>query len=306
MEPEALTFEVVVGSGAVTMAAWWYAARTRPAPSPVLVCLPGGTYDHGYFDLDVPGHDGYSFARAAAGRGVPVLAVDHLGTGASDRPAAEVHLADQADAVAAVLDQLPARVGRGGPFVAVGHSMGGYVAMLQQARHGSYDALAVLGTTNGPVAPLGLPPEVVAAATTLEGRAALVEQFLAGIPERYVEAPRDAMGSWFHLDDVPAEVVQADDASTLTCVPRACAAESTVPGVTAEAAAAVTVPVLLAYGDTDVSLDPHAEPGAFRSSRDVTLLVLAGSGHCHNMAADRHRLWGRLFSWCESVVGAPG
>ena len=270
---------------------------------PLLVCLPGGTYTRGYFDLDVPGRPGYSFARDATARGFPVVALDHLGTGASTRPGRDIGLADQAAAVAAALESLRPAVGHAGPAIAVGHSMGGYVAMLQQAALRSYDALAILGTTNQQVAPLGLPPEMIDAAASEAGRAALVEQLVAAIPDLYVTGDRAPMRDWFHHGDVPDDVIAVDDATTLTVVPRRCAGESTVPGIAAEAAAAVDVPVLLAYGDPDVSPRPHAEPAFFSRSPDVTLVVLAGSGHCHNMSAARRRLWDRLAGWIGAVTG---
>ena len=278
-----------------------------PATAPgtaraVLVCLPGGTYTRGYYDLEVPGLAGYSFARDAAARGYTIVTFDVLGTGESSRPAREVGLADQAAAAAAAAARLPAAIGHPGPFLGIGHSMGGYVLMLQQAAFRSYTAVAILGTTNGPVAPLQLPADFVAAAATPEGRAALVEQTVAAMPEPYLAGSREPMLSWFHLGDVPPPVVDADTASTLTVVPRRCGAEATVPGITAAAAAAIDVPVFLGYGDVDVSGEPRAESSFFTASRDITTFVLAGSGHCHNMASTRGVLWDRLARWSDTVI----
>jgi hypothetical protein len=180
--------------------------------------------------------------------------------------------------------------------------MGGYVAMVQQAAHRSYAGLAILGTTNAAVGPLGLPEDLVIAAGTPAGRAALVEQIAGAMPDLYIEGDRSPLQAWFHLDDVPAEVIERDLASTLTVVPRRAAAASSVPYVTAEQAAQVDVPIFLAYGEVDVSTDPRAEPAAFSQSRDITLYLLPGSGHCHNMAGSRRLLWDRLARWCETVV----
>src|SRR3954452_6599479 len=165
------------------LAATWYPTVHADAGvgRPVLVCIPGGTYTRRYFDLEVPGQAGYSFARHAIARGFPVVSFDVLGTGASARPERDVDLRDQADALADAIAQLPDIVDHRGPFVAVGHSMGGYVAMLQQAAAHSYAALAILGTTNQPIAPLEPPVEMIAAAATPEGRIAMAEQILASI-----------------------------------------------------------------------------------------------------------------------------
>jgi pimeloyl-ACP methyl ester carboxylesterase len=304
--PRELSLDVAdrVGEPA-RIAASYFPAVTGPsgASGPALVCLPGGTYTRRYFDLEVPDHPGYSFARYAAGRGFPVITLDMLGTGESARPDGEIDFDLQASAAAAAVAQLAGAVGLRAPFVGVGHSMGGYVAMFQQAGHHSYAAVAILGTTNQHVAPLGLAPEMVAAAATADGRDALVAQIVTTMPDRFLEAERAPMLPWFHLGDVPSAVVDADTASTLTVVPRGCAAASMVPGVAAAAAATIEVPVFLAYGDTDVSPQPRVEPEFFPASHDITLFLLRGSGHCHNMAGTRRVLWDRQLRWIGEVVG---
>ncbi len=303
MDPTEITFDVSERFGApTTIAGSVFAPDGTADRRPVLVCLPGGTYTRGYWDLRVPGLSGYSFARAAASAGFTVVTLDGLGTGESSRPDTDVDLATQATAAAEVVAQLPALLGVDAPFVAVGHSMGGYLALAQQAEHESYAGLAILGTTNLPVVQLDLPDELVSAAATAEGRVAVIDQIASGIPVPYIDGDRAPMRSWFHLDDVPAAVIEADEAETLTVVPRRCAAESSTPGATIDAAGSVRVPVFVGYGVVDVSPDPHADAACYRSSSDVTLYVLEGSAHCHNMASTRHLLWDRLLGWCTSAV----
>jgi pimeloyl-ACP methyl ester carboxylesterase len=290
------------------LAGTWFPA-TSPAAErdrPVLVCLPGGTYNHRYYDLEVPGRTGYSFARHAAERGFPVAAFDMLGTGDSSQPDREVDLSDQGAAVASAVDQLPDLVGRAGPFVGIGHSLGGYVAMYQQAAHRSYDAVAILGTTNHQVVQLGIPDEMVEAAATAEGRAALADQLIAslGDGDRYLVGDRTPMHDWFHATDVPADVIAADDATTLTAVVRRAGLSASIPGIARDQASTIDVPVFLAYGEVDISPAPHAEPTFFTASPDVTLFVLPGSAHCHNMANTRARLWDRLLAWCTTATTA--
>ena len=179
--------------------------------------------------------------------------------------------------------------------------MGGSVAMRQPAAHRRYVALATLGTTNQQVTPLGLPAEMLAAATTPEGRQALLEQIVSTMPDPYLAGERGPLVSWFHLPDVPPAVLLADD-GLATVIPRRCAAAGTVPGIGIADAATVDVPVLLAYGDLDVSPAPHLEPSFFTAGRDVTLYRLAGSAHCHNSATTRARLWDRLLAWAGTVA----
>jgi len=56
-------------------------------PRTVVVGFPGGGYNRRYYDLDIPGHDGYSQARYHLARGQVFVACDHLGVGDSDTPA---------------------------------------------------------------------------------------------------------------------------------------------------------------------------------------------------------------------------
>ncbi|WP_019928747.1 alpha/beta fold hydrolase [Nocardia sp. BMG111209] len=304
-QPQRIEFDVsaAVGEPARLAASYFPPAGGGQAPA-VLVCLPGGTYDRGYFDLRVPEFDDYSFATDAAARGYAVIALDHLGTGASSRPDREIGLADQAAAAAAAVAAVPAMTGQYAPALCIAHSLGGYVAMYQQAAHGSYVGLAILGTTNQYVAQRPLGPEDAAAAESPRGRAELVERMVAVFPHRYAQpADRAPMRSWFHLADVPEQVVTVDDATTLTVVPRRSGAEASVPGIGRDAAAAVDVPVFLGYGAVDVSPDPQREASFYPNSPDITVYALTGSAHCHNMAATRRILWDRLAHWYSGVLG---
>lgn len=290
-------FEVDVSEAVSESAVLAGARAVVDGADTLFVCLPGGTYGLGYFDF---GLEGYSFGRFVASHGVSVVAFDNLGTGRSTHPDREVGFDLQAEAAAAAVEVLRRQLGVSW-VVGVGHSMGGYLAMRQQATHRSYDALAVLGTTNFEVAPLDLPHEMIeAAARGADARAALVEQTSAGMPGRYFDGDRAPLLSWFHLGDVAPDVLEVD-ARTIVNVCRLAAAEATVPGITRDDAAVIDVPVFLAYGDVDVSPNAHAEPSAFPSSRDVTLVVVPNTGHCHNMAPTRETLWRRLLAWNNDI-----
>jgi pimeloyl-ACP methyl ester carboxylesterase len=288
----------VIGEQA-SLAATHYPARAHAAARAVLVCLPGGTYSREYWDLNVPGHRGYSFADFATENGYAVVTIDPLGTGESSKPVRDFDFADIAATLARAVSALPALTGNHAPPVAVAHSLGGYLAITQQALFSSYAGLAVLGCTNQHVAPLNLDPAFIARSATPEGRAALAQEILSALPQPYFEGPREHLQSWFHLSDVPADVVAAD--SVASVVPRVFGT-AMIPGVVAELAAQIDVPVLIGYGVVDVSPDPRAEARLYCSSPDITTVVLADSAHCHNMASSRHRLWRRLLGWTETVA----
>jgi hypothetical protein len=74
-----------------------------------------------------------------------------------------------------------------------------------------------------------------------------------------------------------------------------------VPNMIAEDAAAITVPVLLAFGDADLHGPPHATPAAYTGSSDVTLLVLRGTRHNHFIFPSRTLLFERVARWAGAV-----
>ena len=288
----------VIGEQASLAATYYAAPRGADA---LLVCLPGGTYSREYWDLKFPGRSGYSFADFATENGYGVVTIDPLGTGESSKPARDFDFTDIAAALARAVSALPEEIGERVPALAVAHSLGGYLAIVQQSLYSSYAGLAVLGCTNQHVAPLNLDPAFIARAATAEGRAELARQILAALPEPYAEGPREYLQSWFHLADVPADVVAADCVTAKSVVPRVFGT-AMVPGVVAEHAAQIDVPVLVGFGVVDVSPDPHAEAGAYRRSPDLTTVVLPDSAHCHNMASSRRRLWRRLLDWAATVT----
>ncbi|MCV7092772.1 alpha/beta hydrolase [Mycobacterium interjectum] len=290
----------VVGERA-SLAATYY--PSRGAPGAVLVCLPGGTYSREYWDLNITGRSGYSFAEFATENGYSVVTIDPLGTGESSRPARDFGFADIAAALARAVSALPEATGEHAPALAVAHSLGAYLAIVQQALYSSYAGLAALGCTNQHVAPLNLDPAFIARAATAQGREELARQILAALPEPYAEGPREYLQGWFHLADVPADVVAADCVTAKSVVPRVFGT-AMIPGVVSEYAARIGVPVLLGYGVVDVSPDPRAEAGLFRGSPDITTVVLPDSAHCHNMASSRHRLWRRVLDWAATVTSA--
>jgi pimeloyl-ACP methyl ester carboxylesterase len=271
----------------------------------VLVCLPGGTYTRAYWDLTVPGRAGYSFAEDMAARGHVVAALDNPGTGASHRPpnGADVTIELWGRAAAEVARQLRDRLrpdyGDDLVVVGVGHSMGGYAVIAQQAAGGDFDALAILGTSNQPMAGVystdagALPPD--------DQHRALVDQMVGSAHDGYLKPDRESLRELFHLADVPPDVLAADDVPA-TEVPVGAAAAAVEPGAYREAAGKITAPVLLAFGEVDVSPSPHSEVAAYSASGDVRLLLLAGSAHCHNTATTRRVLWDRLAGWIAEIA----
>ncbi|MWA02376.1 alpha/beta fold hydrolase [Actinomadura sp. LD22] len=148
-----------IGTGEpLSQTAWIFAPEDAAEVKGAILCLAGGTYDKKYWHLEVPGHEGYSFARRLARRGYVVIALDHLGVGGSADPTASggVDLQLLASGDAAVAAQVRARLDDGMlvpglrplphlPLIGAGHSMGACLTTMVQARAGAYDAVALLG-----------------------------------------------------------------------------------------------------------------------------------------------------------------
>jgi pimeloyl-ACP methyl ester carboxylesterase len=218
-----------------------------------------------------------------------VIAVDHIGVGDSSIPDLDSitfdHLAANHATVREALrlvaaGQLAAGLPRIRPklVVGIGQSMGGCIGIIQQARHLSFDALAVLGYSG---ARMHLP-----------------------------EPPpgQDMLRSAFHWDEEPASLVEADlggapqpwrSPTMPSCVPT-----MAWSGLVVTEAATVDVPLFLAVGQRDVIEDLHTEPDAFRSSDDITLFRLRRAAHIHNFAATRMVRWHRLEAWITALEAA--
>jgi pimeloyl-ACP methyl ester carboxylesterase len=304
-----------IGTGEpLSQTAWIFAPDDAAEAKNAILCLAGGTYDKRYWHLEVPGHEGYSFGRHLARRGYVVIALDHLGVGGSTDPTASgvVDLQLLAKGDAAVAAQVRARLDDGTlvsglpalphlPLIGAGHSMGACLTTMVQAQAGVYDAVALLGYA---VDITNVHEEKVTS-TALEERVEENEAIFRASTGTALDAtstivPRERLRPLFHGPDVPEEVIRADDAAE-SRVPVRAASEVTTPGYVRRYAEAVDVPIFLGFGQVDVSPDAHAEPACYRASSDVTLVVIDGSGHCHNFAGRRQELWNRLASWGDTI-----
>jgi len=309
----------------IYLAASVHLDRAAAAPRAVLICWPGGSYARAYWDMHIPGHEGYSFADHMSAQGFVVVAADHLGVGASSKPANgdRVDFDTVSAAAAAFVEQVRGLMAEGAPelggtplpatpIVGVGHSLGDCLTAVTQARHRCYDGVALLGFTHGQK------DAAVSAVTAATGdgdpdadansrRQTAVEQaqaFFAGTwDDVYCFAPREPNHTWLHRPDVPDEVIAADDAIAVRW-PRQCYVQALTAGYSAEFADQIDCSIFLGFGDHDVPPTPHDEVGFYTGSRDVTLYVLPDTAHCHNFAGTRTQLWDRIGVWAGGLTKA--
>ena len=259
-------------------------------------CLPGGGMSRRYWDLRPAGDETYSFAMRMANDGFPVISVDHIGTGDSALPVGaptpllrQVVAANDA-AFRYLLDDICHS--RRLRAVGVGHSMGATLTIRQQAAHGTYDAVALLGfDTKG--LPAYLPPEILAACAD-------------GLPndDRLAELTLRMFGSAYPaLSGARTNGARRTLDTAATVLLGAGGLLSMLPGNVAADAARLRVPVLVQHGERDSLMNgAQARAEHYRRTDSVTTQVFPDMGHNHNIAPTRHQLWARLRDWAESVI----
>jgi len=106
-----------------------------------LFCLPGGGVTAELFDLA----NGYSFTQRMTAKGYRVITMDHPGTATnplSSHPFLKPRQA--ADYIAACTKRWA-----NGNVIGIGHSMGGMVVTLVQARYNLFKAIGLFGSSAG-------------------------------------------------------------------------------------------------------------------------------------------------------------
>jgi pimeloyl-ACP methyl ester carboxylesterase len=264
-----------------------------------------------YYDLEVEGYQDYSMAKYFAERGVVVVALDHPGTGASQN--VEDIFSLTPSRVAAVHDaawhQVATRFSDGSlvpdlpplpllTWVGLGHSMGGMLIDVVQGIHRSFDAVVGLGHGGA-----GLPKCLTDDEKELIGGPldAIEPRLIELARKRFGSRPDTAEGPDFFDDDTPAAVRDVF-ARARTGLLYTCGLASIVTGSTDYEKGAITVPLFLALGDHDLLTDLVGCVSRYPRVGDATLFRLAGSGHCHNIAATRAVLWNRIILWLRSVL----
>jgi alpha-beta hydrolase superfamily lysophospholipase len=285
----------------LSIAGWVFAPSTLTKTPRVVLCFPGTSYTKAYCHLEVPGFGqaAYSCALALAKSGCVVICLDHLGVGDSSMPdGSRLTLATMARTNAMITRHIQEHVTNGtliddlppipAPiFLGVGHSMGAFLLVEQQATSRSFAGIALLGYTNGSLIP--------------RGDSTLLDLAFphARYPE-YLTVDREGARALFH-PGIPAQVVQADN-QVASAVPSGILRAMQHPEEILPKAALINVPVFLANADRDLSADFHREPASYPAARDISLFQLLESGHCHHFAPTRRVLWRRLAQWCQEPV----
>jgi pimeloyl-ACP methyl ester carboxylesterase len=285
------------------------------ARSLLWVCVPGGGINRQYFDLEVLGQDDtFSMARYLAAGGDLVVTVDPPGVGGSDAPDNGYTLTPHvvADVLAAAIDIFVNDLRRGGiaaaevdsvtpaATVGLGHSAGALLVAIQQARHHSYDALALLGFTAS-----GLPGVLSEEELRYAGRP---EEFTRDVASLTKARFADALPQWSN-----SSAGELETNAITTQVDQALAAASSrllalvgmtaiVPGSVQPELDELRDPIFVGLGEHDLAGKLDVLPGQLPACRDLTLFLVEGAAHNHNVAVNRRTLWKRLARWAASVT----
>lgn len=295
------------------------ASSDGATPSVVVVAIPGGTYHRRYWDLQPPGREGYSMAEYFAARGVVVVACDYLGGGDSSRPEDGdfIGLEAQADAAHGVTGRVRQALAEGSltpslpagsrpTLVGIGQSLGGFITMIQQGKYADYPAVGIFGASPLLIANTREQPDWESMST--EARRAWIigeNARQSGVTElpMYHGAPRGQYRGIFHVLDVPDDLVAYDEDACHTLIPRYSGIDGMTPGFARPFADRITSPVFLAFGQFDVSADPHREGLGYPASPDITTVVIPDMAHMHNFADTRCQLWDRFLTWLPVAAG---
>ena len=285
-------------------------------PTPLLwVCIPGGGMSRQYFDLDVASESGtFSMARYFAAGGDLVVTVDPPGVGASDTPDDGYTLTPRvvADVLAVAIDGLRADLGRGGlaaaglsrvvprAIIGLGHSAGALLVAFQQAHHHSYDVVALLGFSAS-----GLPSVLSEDELRYAGHA---ERFSEDVKKLTRARFGDPLPEWSSRS-----AAELEPNGFATQVEGALAAASSrllalvgmtaiVPGSVQPELDRLRIPIFAALGEHDLGGTLDVLPGQLPACGDLTLFLLEGAGHNHNVAVNRRLLWDRVVCWATSVT----
>jgi pimeloyl-ACP methyl ester carboxylesterase len=107
------------------------------------------------------------------------------------------------------------------------------------------------------------------------------------------------VSEWLTGDGVPGEVITAMSVTSAPLLTMA-GLTSMIPGSLEPEMAAITVPVLVAVGEHDIVGPTDRLADDVPAAQPVTVTVIPGASHNHNVAPTRELLWDALADWLGS------
>ncbi len=271
----------------------------------VLFCFPGGTLTRGYFDIRADGDIQHSFAHAMTEQGHIVICVDHPGVGESDVPndAYQLTIDLVAEVDAFVVDSIKTELSNGDfneacaanvqtgqlKSIAVGHSMGGFIAVELQSRFNCFDALILLGSGfAGHLAMLDEDEKRYAN----QPQALIRDNAVKLLKKRHGEALPKVHNALFEQELIKGvRTVLLGSIGLLTMI----------PGSIDEELPNIKVPVFFGFGDDDIGSVPQEVTAKLTQCSDITVVIFPDTGHNHFAFDTTNYQFERIGSWIDTI-----
>jgi pimeloyl-ACP methyl ester carboxylesterase len=244
-------------------------------------CLPGGGASQGYFNLGVVDGFDYSFVSRMTALGHVMITMDHPGTGQNPLPDNHPFLTPRqaSDYLSVAFHKI-----KSNPdfeelqAIGLGHSMGGMVTTLIQARHRLFAKLVLLGSSAR-----GLDWGTTEKEKQYIGRPDALERDLERLVlERYgtcfpgISGGPSGKSITFGGANPDITAKLRDNMASLFA---AGGTTSMIRGGFAPEAAAIDVPMFFAFGEHDIGAPPDEVPQDFKAAPDIKIHLMEGTGH---------------------------
>jgi pimeloyl-ACP methyl ester carboxylesterase len=302
----------------VTIAITVYTPKDDDSRSDIIYfCIPGGGLSRHYFNLLTPdGQAHHSFARAATARGATVVTIDSAGTGESGAPEDAFTLSPEriaayntaalkqilTEAYAGALHPAMSAISRAATVIGLGHSIGALFLTLQQANHGQFNALALLGFSQ-----VGMPHALPEGAQSLLGDPAARHKIENLARKTYdtpwLELPKgQGAGEIYGRGAAPDAMAGLKSCGTNLLATASLAV--LIPGLYAPEFEQITVPLLSALGDRDICGTERDIATSFPNACSHEIHSLPETGHTHFVFASAPSLFEKLLSWGSATADA--
>ncbi|MGB0908422.1 MAG: alpha/beta fold hydrolase [Maricaulaceae bacterium] len=266
-------------------------------PKALLFCLPGGGAGAGFFDLAPD----YSFAVRMTARGFDVMTMDHPGTVSNPLPEDHPFLTPRqsADYVAAALEEFASYTTR--PIIGIGHSMGGMMSTLLQAKHNAYVGLALLGSSAGGL-DWGLTEEEREYIEKPEDFERDIEALT--LAKFKMPFPPSMGGPSGKSITFGGETEALNEALRENACPLFAAGGmmSMTRGSFRQEVEAIDVPMFFAFGDHDIGIPPKDAPKDYINAPSAELVILENTGHNSLAFSSIAALCQSLEDWAASIA----